>query len=451
MYLASFTFTVAVLPVLLLCYYFIPAKGKTAFLLVCSFLIYAWGAPVRALYLLAYLGFDYGMGLLLEFARPHRTTSTFLLGGSAVLQVAVMTTVREFAAAGGLLFPFGIAIYTLQGLGYLIGIYRGRHPASRNFLHLALYLSFFPMLYAGPVVNYLEFNEQMQKRQCNIICLSEGLALFIQGLAEKVVLADTFGYMFRELRAAGSLSMLTAWLMTISFAMYLYFELLGYSEMARGLGKAFGFDLPKNFNHPFFTPSITSFMQSWNITLLLWFQTNFRHFLFGKVEKKWQKYAVIILTWVFIGGFYGMRVQFLLWGLAIGVLVTIEQLVIAPLLNQRYLLGMIYTALLMQFVWVLFFAENLTEVGYVWRTMLGFGSGIADQNGLYFFTSYIALILLGLYVATDLFRNISDRIGTTAFGRAVDRLKPIWHGLLMIFCLASMLYGERAAGLWLLL
>ena len=179
--------------------------------------------------------------------------------------------------------------------------------ASVKFLNVALYVFMFPIIYAGPLITYLEYEEQLEKRPCNIIQLSGGLELFIRGLAEKVILADTFGYIFRELRQAGQMSMLTAWLTTLSFSMYLYFELLGYAEMARGLGKCFGFQFPKNFSHPFFTSSITAFLQSWNITLLLWFQTNFRYFLFGRYEKKWQKYCFLILTWALIGAWYGIR------------------------------------------------------------------------------------------------------------------------------------------------
>ena len=449
MYLATFTFTVAVLPVLLLCYYLIPSKGKTIFLLACSLLIYGWGAPVRVLYALAGICFDYGVGLLLERCLKKRVLSTVILALAVMLHTGALATVRELASGGEILFPFGLAVSTLHGLGYLIGIYRGRHSATMNFLHLALYLSFFPVMYAGPIVPYLEFDEQLHNRQCNIFSVGDGLALFIEGLAAKVVLADTFGYIFRELRQTGEMSMLTAWLTTVSFTMYVYFELLGYSEMARGLGRALGFSLPKNFSHPFFMPNITGFMQSWSITVLLWFQTNFRYFLFPQQQKKWQKYAVIILTWVLIGGWYGMRVQFILWGLTIGILVSLDQLLLQPLVRGRYVPGMIYTALLMQFAWVLFFADNLSEVGMIWKAMLGFGKGIADSNGFYFFTSYIALILLGLYIATDLFHNITDRLSTTKPGKCIAAWKPLGHGVLLVFCLASMLYGERIAGLWL--
>ncbi len=449
MYLSSFTFTVALLPLLLLCYYFIPAKGRSFVLLAASLLVYGWGSPARLLYLAACICYDYGVGLLLEHWKEKKALSTGLLAFSAIVQAGAMTAIR-MVAAGGTMYPFGIAIYTLHGLGYLIGIYRGRYKAAARFDVLALYLAFFPALFAGPLMNYQEFTDQLEDRRCNVIQLGDGLALFIRGLAEKVVLADTFGYMYRELRQTGTLSMLTAWLTTLSFSLYLYFELFGYSEMARGLGRAFGFDLPRNFSQPFFCTSITAFMQSWNITLLLWFQTNFRYFLFGPhPRRRWQKYLALVLTWILIGAWYGTAPQFALWGLTIGLLVTLDQTVLTPLFGKRWLPGLAVTGILLQFAWVLFYADDLGEVGAVWRAMLGLGSGFVDQTGLYFFTSYIALLLLGLYIATDQFRNIAERLSATAVGRFIESWQPVLHGLLLVFCIASMLYGERMTGLWL--
>ena len=448
MYLATFTFAVVMLPALLLCYYLIPGKGKNLFLLLCSLLIYGWGQPIRVLYLLAYICYDFGVGLLLERWRGKRVLSVLLLSFSAVVQSAVVVYVRYTAAAGDMLFPFGIAVYTLLGLGYLNGIFRGSHPAAVRFVNLALYLSFFPVLFAGPFISYADFDDQLRRRACNVHQLGEGLMRFIQGLAEKVVLADTFGYLFRELRQAQEMSMLTAWLTTISFSMYLYFELLGYTEMARGLACALGITLPESFRHPFFTQSVTDFMQGWNCTLNQWFETNFRQFLSNDQSRR-QKHAALILTWTLIGAWYGRKPQFMLWGFVIGVLLTFEQLVIEPLAKKRYVVGMLCTSVLLQFVWVLFFVEDLSEVSTIWKAMLGFGKGIADSYGFYFFTSYIAFILLGFYIAADLFRNISERIHDTAFGKFLNFWKPPAHGALLVFCLASMLYGERIAGLWL--
>ncbi|MBR3628857.1 MAG: hypothetical protein IKN55_00070 [Oscillospiraceae bacterium] len=450
MYLSSFTFTVAVLPVLLLCYYLIPVRAKRYFLLIAGLLLYGWGSPVRVLYLAACVLYDYGTGLLLEKWKEKRVLSMIVLAFSAVMQTGAMVWIRG-SVTGDLLFPFGIAIYTLQGLGYLIGIYRRRHTAEVNFPVLALYLTLFPVLYAGPLLSFLEYKEQLGQRPCSTEDLSEGLSLFLRGLAQKVVLADTFGYIFRELRQTDSeqMSMLTAWLTTIVFSLYLYFELLGYSEMARGLGRTFGFTLPRNFSQPFFTSSITTYMQSWNITLVLWFQTNFRYFLFGEHQSKWRKYSGLILMWTLIGCWYGMKPQFALWGLTIGLLLTAEQLLLGPALKKRYVVGLFYTAIVLQFAWVLFFADSLSDAGTIWASMLGFGAGIADRSGTYFFTSYIAVILIGLYIATDLFRNISERIAETKFGRSIAIFRPAVNVLLLLLSLASMLYGERIQSLWL--
>lgn len=448
MNLSSFTFTVAVLPALLLCYYLIPNKGKRGFLLAVSLLIYGWGAPFRVLYLMACILFDYGIGLLLERWLGHKTLDTALLAAAAVLHVAAMVWIRS-TVTQTLLYPFGIAVYTLQGLGYLIGIYRRRYAATVNPAQLALYLALFPTLYMGPLMTYLEFSEQIQQQRSSIVQLSDGLTLFIRGLAQKVVLADTFGYVFRELRQAGQMSMLTAWLTTVTFSMYLYFEMLGVSEMARGLGKCFGLEMPKNFSQPFFRSGITDFMQSWNITVVLWFQTNFRYFLFGENQKKREKYAGLLLMWVLIGAWYGQKLQFVLWGLVMGILLTLDQLVLEKLFRKNTVAGVFFTAVVMPFVWALFFSDSLAETGTIWAAMLGFGNGIADSYGFYFFTSYIALLLLGFYIATDLFRNITERLAATKPGRKLSVLLPVVHGVLLLFCLASMLDGDRMQSLWL--
>ncbi len=450
MQLASLTFVMIVLPVLLLIYYLIPDKTRQIFLLLCNFLLYGWGNPVRILYPAAFLCYDYGTGLLLEKCRKNRTLSTGILCFSVIVQIAVMSYIRNTAEENSF-FPFGIAIYTLQGLGYLTGIYRKHHSAAVNLPELGLYLTFFPALFAGGLFSYAEFADQNRHKHLNIVSLSDGLSLFIRGLAEKVVLADTFGYIFRELQqiTPENMSMLTAWLTTIIFSMYLYFELLGYSEMMRGLGKCFGYQMPKNFSHPFFTSSMTAFMKSWNITLVLWFDTNFRRLLFRKYSVKWISYLGFVLMWVLIGAWYGMKSQFILWGFVMGLFLLNEKIFLEKIIRQRYLAGVVYTVIISQFLWVLFFTENLSGTVVYWKAMLGFGNGIFDRTGIYFLVSYIALILIGFYIATDLFRNITERLSVSEFGQKLSLFMPLVHGGLLIFCLACMLYSRQNAPLWL--
>lgn len=450
MQIASLTFVMLVLPALLLIYYLIPDKARQGFLVLSCFLLYSYGNPVRVLYPSAFLCYDYGTGLLLEKVRKNRIASTGIVCFSVLIQIASMSYIRNTAQENEF-FPFGIAIYTLQGLGYLIGVYRRHHAPAVNFIELALYLLFFPSLFAGGLFSYTDFTKQKHNKHLNIISLSDGLSLFIRGLAEKVVLADTFGYIFRELQqiAPENMSMLTAWLTTIIFSMYLYFELLGYSEMARGLGRCFGYELPKNFSHPFFTPSMTAFMKSYNITLVLWFETNFRRLLFRKYSDKYAYHTGFILTWVFIGAWYGVRIKFILWGFLIGILLLNEKLFLEKIIKKQYIAGIVYTALTSQFLWVLFFSSNLTEAGIYWKAMFGFGNGILDQTGIYFLVSYIALILSGFYIATDLFRNITERMSVSDFGQKIMNFMPLFHGALLILCLASMLYDGQHEHLWL--
>ena len=450
MQLASLTFLIVILPIMLMIYYLLPDRARQGFLVICSFVLYGWGSPLRILYPAAFLCYDYGTGLLLEKCRKNKIISIIVLCFSAIMQITVMSYIRNNANENQF-FPFGIAIYTLQGIGYLTGIYRRHHSAEENFFALGAYLLFFPALFAGGLFSYAEFADQNHHKHLNIVSLSNGLSLFIRGLAEKVVLADTFGYIFRELQqiAPENMSMLTAWMTTIIFSMYLYFELLGYSEMARGLGKCFGYELPKNFSHPFFTSSMTAFMKSWNITLVMWFDTNFRKLLFRNYSKKWTGHLGFVLMWILIGAWYGMKPQFILWGILTGLFLLNEKLFLEKIIRQKYIAGVVYTAIASQFLWVLFFSDSFRQAGGFWKAMLGFGNGILDQTGIYFLVAYLALILMGFYIATDLFRNIAERVTASKFGQKLTVFMPLFHSILLIFCLASMLYGRQSETLWL--
>ncbi len=454
MYPSSLTFTILLLPVLLLLFYCVPRKGKHVFLLFSSLTVIGWSSPAWLLVPSVLVCFDYGAGLLLQKLQAHRRSCAVLLAVSAILQAAGLFLLRHFYADGtNPIRPVGMAVITLLGLGYLIGIFRNKHPAEKSFLHLALYLTFFPIQYAGPLLSYSEFHEQLEKPQYHIRSLGKGLGLFVRGLAEKVILADTLGYVFRELRQTdpAGISMLTAWLTVVSFSLYLYFELLGFADMARGLAGCFGIRLPKQFGQPFFSSSLTQFMEQWSITHILWFQTNFRHFLFPNNKYRWVRYVSLILMWMLIGIWYRSSLTFLLWGFFIGGILALEQLFFKRIPEQHYAFGLIYTGLALQFSWVLFFCGSLPEVLMFWKAMLGFGGGLIDQYGVYFLTSYIVFLLICLYIATDLFRNITERIAATAVGQRIASYIPLLSSLLLIFCFAYMLYTDASAVPWLCL
>lgn len=433
----SLRFLLFGLPLFLIGYYCIPGKGKQIYLCISSFFLYGWGNWSDLLLLIAYCSYDYLAGILLEKFRKSGNqpgqkypVALAILIFSILLQSIVLLRMRYRSPE---LFPTGTAVRTLQGIGYLLAIYRGDHPAERDFSRLGGYLVIFPVL-----VSYQTFRRQTENRHPDIIALSDGIGIFIRGLAEKVVLADTFGYVFRQLREIPpqDMSMLTAWLITMTFSMYLYFELLGYSEMARGLGRCIGYDLPRNFNHPFFTSGVTAFLRNWNSTLLEWFEKNF---LPG-----FPSYAGIVLMGVLIGMWYGTGTQFLLWGLLIGICLLAEKLFLETHLIQKHPVASgISSGIFLQFLWVLFFSENFSRTGLYWKAMLGFGDGLADRNGLYYFVSYLGLLLIGCYIATDLFRNIEERFSQEEIGKKIEFLKPVFLGALLIFCMAFMLYQKQ--------
>lgn len=463
--LVSFRFLLFGLPLFLIGYYCIPGKGKQMYLCISSFLLYGWGNWTGLLFLTGYLCYDYASGILLEVlirkesqkSRNSQESCKYcplLSGGffyfSVGLQILVFLCLRNKAAAlSGVsaIFPVGTAVRTLQGIGYLRGIYKNHHPAERDVFRLGGYLILFPVF-----MSYREFKKQSINRRPDIIALSDGLEIFIRGLAEKIVLADTFGSVFCQLREIPpqEMSMLTAWLMTVTFSMYLYFELLGYSEMARGLGRCIGYDLPRNFNHPFFVSGVTAFMQNWNSTLLTWFEQNFRR-SFPEISeqhpnnfRKFISYAGFVLTGILIGLWYGTGTQFLLWGLFIGICLLAEKLFLAEHFIRRHpVWSGICSGIFLQFLWVLFFSENFIQTGLYWKAMLGFGDGLTDRNGLYYFVSYLGLLLIGFYIATDLFRNIEERFSQAEIGKKTAFFKPLFLGALLIFCMAFMLYQKQ--------
>lgn len=452
MNIASLTFILLLFPLLLFLYYCIPRGGKDGFLLLASWLLVGWGDPMRLAVFLGYVLYDYGMGCLLGKLCEHRNISSILLGVSAVLQTAGLAAFRCMADdSSQLLFPLGISILTLQGLSYLIDIYRKRLTAEKRPLPVALYLSFFPVLFAGPLISYQEFSAQLKNRRCNVLRLGTGLGLFVKGLAEKVVLADALRHIYTQLNQTKpeAMSMLTAWMAVTAFSLSLYFELLGYSEMARGIAEGLGFQLPKNFHHPFFSISITRFTENWNITVNTWFQQRFRLLLFGNSSRKWQKYIGIILMWMLIGAWYGMQPTFLVWGILIGLLLTLEELCLRDVFFKTPMLGLLFTAVLMQFSWVLFLEKDFMGVFWYWKAMAGFGNGITDSFGRYFFAAYAPVILVCFYIATDLFRIIAEHTEQTKFGKKFVQLAPVGETILLIYCIASMLHGGSDAAMWL--
>ena len=288
MLFSSITFLFLFLPIVLAVYYLVPYKVKNIVLLIASLFFYAWGEPVYVILMILSIVFNYFCGQDIKAneddPRKAKHGVIFALVGNLLILGffkyygflvetvnAVLPTdipYRELA------LPVGISFYTFQAISYILDVYWKRAQVQKNILYFALYISMFPQLIAGPIVRYSDIEEQLRSRKMNAVKIGNGAVYFIIGLAKKVILANSAGAVFEEISgmAAGNLSILTAWIGVISYAFQIYFDFSGYSDMALGLGKMFGFEFRKNFDYPYISKSVTEFWRRWHISLSTWFR-----------------------------------------------------------------------------------------------------------------------------------------------------------------------------------
>ena len=288
MLFSSVTFLFLFLPVVLAVYYIVPDKGKNPVLLAASILFYAWGEPVYVVLMILSIILNYFCGRDID----QKADDPAKAKRSMIFAVAVNVLILGFFKYYGFLLdtlnsvlpsdipyrelplPIGISFYTFQSLSYIVDIYRKNVKPQNNILYFALYISMFPQLIAGPIVRYIDIEEQLVKRRISAVRLGQGAMFFIRGLAKKVILANMTGEIFEQISAvsASRLSVLAAWLGCISYAFQIYFDFSGYSDMAVGLGKMFGFEFRKNFDYPYISQSISEFWRRWHISLSTWFR-----------------------------------------------------------------------------------------------------------------------------------------------------------------------------------
>jgi alginate O-acetyltransferase complex protein AlgI len=377
MLFSSITFLVFFLPSVLLLYYALPnLTYKNCILFLASLLFYAWGEPKFVFLMLASVFFNYNMGL---FINHHRDKSKIILAISIIVNLGILFVFKYLGfsckiidyflsfvnikplTAINLIMPIGISFYTFQEISYLIDVYRNPEYTQKNFLNLGLYITFFPQLIAGPIVRYHDINEQISKRNVTVSQFSNGLERFIIGLAKKVLLANTFALVCDSIYDTDFFSYGTyiAWIAAIAYALQIYYDFSGYSDMAIGLAKLFGFELLENFNYPYAAASITDFWKRWHISL-----TNFfRDYIYiplggnrkGKTRTVLNRFIVFFTT----GLWHGAAFNFIFWGLCHGTLMSVERNLFIKK-NEKKLnlfqsvLLRIYTLLAILLLWVLF-------------------------------------------------------------------------------------------------
>ena len=437
------------IPVVILLYFLIPGKLRNAFLLLASLLFYAWGEPKYVLLMVATILAFWGFGLMIEkSSRKKLWLTVSIVAGAAALVLFKYAdfAVENWNALTGmsvpllkLALPIGISFYTFQCISYAIDVYRGETKAQKNLISFGAYVALFPQLIAGPIVRYVDIAEDLEDHKTSWEAFSDGLFLFLVGLGKKVLLANPIGELTEIFRASGAPSVLFYWLYAIAFTLHIYFDFSGYSDMAIGLGRIFGFRFPRNFNYPYISESITEFWRRWHMTLSYWFRDYVYIPLGGNRVSKLRWVFNIFVVWMLTGLWHGASWNFVLWGLMFAVLLLIEKWV--PLLKKLpKLLRHFYVMLLVIISFVLFNANSLAQAGQDISGMFGFLAVPAvNAESLYYLRSYLPLFLIGIVGATPLVRNAALRLQKKDWSWVVQTAIA---ALLLLLCTAYLVDGS---------
>ena len=435
MVFSSITFLFLFLPIVLAVYYIVPEKAKNIILLIASILFYAWGEPVYIVLMLLSIILNYFCGQDIEEKSDDPVKATRSILFAVVVNVLILMFFKYYGFLLDMLnsilpveipyrelpLPVGISFYTFQSLSYVLDIYWKKVKPQKNILYFALYISMFPQLIAGPIVRYIDIEKQLVSRKISAARLGQGAMFFIRGLAKKVILANTAGEIFEQISSmsAGNLSVLMAWLGCISYAFQIYFDFSGYSDMAVGLGKMFGFEFRKNFDYPYISKSITEFWRRWHISLSTWFREYVYIPLGGNRCSAVRNIINLMIVWTLTGMWHGAAWNFIAWGIYYGVLIVLEKYVWGASLDEApRAVRHIYSLVLVMIGWVFFFSPS---IGYALRylaAMFGGGAGLADSGAWFILLTHWLLYLLAVLGSTRVGYALINRvIGIFADGR----------------------------------
>ena len=382
------------LPLVLVSYFLVPKKGKNLILLFFSLIFYTWGEGKMVLLLLGSSVADYIAGRIIQ--NGHRKYGlalslitnlgillyfkylNFALDNLNYLSELIGVESSMFGEVAEVTLPIGISFFTFQTMSYTIDVYRGHIKANHNFLNFATYVCLFPQLVAGPIVRYSTIADQLKKRAVNMDKLSQGAERFIIGLGKKVLIANTMATVADDVFSQNltDLSSFYAWMGIIAYTFQIYFDFSGYSDMAIGLGKMFGFDFPENFNYPYISKSIREFWRRWHISLSTWFRDYVYISLGGNRKGNSRTLLNLFIVFFVTGLWHGASWNFVIWGLFHGLFLILERIGFGKILdNAPRIVGHIYTCLIVVFAWVFFRAENLGDAITYLKKMLSLDLG----------------------------------------------------------------------------
>ncbi len=425
MVFSSIIFLYVFLPLLFIGYGITKGTGKNLILLVFSLFFYAWGEPKYILLMISSIVINYLLGMAIFGNKGHAKKVILALGVIINIFMLAVFKYLDFIIGiidlvpgmnlneAGITLPIGISFYTFQALSYLIDVYRGDEEVEKNLVNFATYISFFPQLIAGPIVQYRHVRTRLnEKTNPSLNEINEGVMRFCIGLGKKTLIANALGQMVDSLTVlrGDELSCLSSWVAVIGFSLQLYFDFSGYSDMAIGLGKMFGFSFPENFDHPYESKSVTEFWRRWHISLGSWFR-DYVYIPLGGSKKGFKRQVLsILVVWAVTGLWHGASFNFVVWGLYYAAFLLMEKIFLLRL-TARFpsFLKHLYTVVVVVIGWSIFMKPDLTAGYGFYKKMAGMGD-LTDRGIFFVIREYAVILVLGIIGSTGIPKRLSGRI-----------------------------------------
>lgn len=451
---SSTVFLFVFLPALLLIYYCKLVKSnktRNIILLIASLLFYAYGEPIYILVMIVSILINYTMGLLINKCKEENKNAKIVLIIGIILNIGILIIFKYLnfilenltlltnkdLTIESITLPLGISFYTFSILSYLIDVYKGEIKTNEGLLNIALYITFFPKISQGPIIKYSQMQEEINNRKYVQKDFTEGVIRFIIGLAKKVIIANYIALIADNCFMVGSMSTATAWLGAISYTLQIYFDFSGYSDMAIGIGKMFGFNLPENFDYPYSAGSITEFWRKWHITLGLWFRNYVYIPLGGSRVKKPRLIFNLLVVWLLTGIWHGANWNFVIWGLIYFVLLAIEKLTNLHK-NKKFTktIGHIYTLFFVIIGWVFFRSDSIESAIKYLTEMFTIGKkGIIDVTFIEYLKQAWFVLTVGIIASFPVTKAIQKIIEKKKINKTIINIvKSV--GLCAIFILS---------------
>ncbi|MFI3325963.1 MAG: MBOAT family O-acyltransferase [Clostridia bacterium] len=442
MLFSSVPFLYWFLPIILLLYFVVPKKGKNLVLLLASLSFYYYGEPKYMYVMLGSTFCAFIFGLIIDKAKRKKIPMVISLSISLAFLLVFKYTDFFIGNLQGLGFeiaflklalPIGISFYTFQAMSYTVDLYKGQAKVQTNIINFACYISFFPQLIAGPIVRYTTIEDQLKNRVHSIEKFSDGAFRFTVGLGKKVLIANVLGEFCEKYTSSNEQTALFAWGWAIAYSMQIYFDFSGYSDMAIGLGKIFGFDFPENFDYPFISTSITEFWRRWHMSLGSWFRDYVYIPLGGNRVKLARWIFNIAVVWFLTGFWHGASWNFILWGLYFAVFLVLEKFI---KLKTPNFIKHVYLVLFVVISFVIFASTDTNTLISNFSMLFSFDN-LINKETLYYMQSYLYIFVIGFIGVTPLVKNIAKK-----GGKIQTVLQPISMVLILILVTAFLVKGS---------